>query len=66
METQHRLKFLTSVISCGMAPMWNALFVRKGKVKREEKRCVKKKKKSVFGLIITIINCLLLLFLIIQ
>ena len=44
METQHRLKFLTSVISCGMAPMWNALFVRKGKVKREEKRCVKKKK----------------------
>ena len=64
METQHRLKFLTSVISCGMAPMWNALFVRRGKVKREEKRCVKKK--SVFGLIITIINCLLLLFLIIQ
>ena len=48
METQHRLKFLTSVISCGMAPMWNALFVRKGKVKREEKRCVKKKKKCLW------------------
>ena len=65
METYNRLKFLTSVISCGMAPMWNALFVRKGKVKREEKCCLKKKN-CVFGLIITIINCLLLLFLIIQ
>ena len=65
METYNRLKFLTSVISCGMVPMWNALFVRKGKVKREEKCCLKKKI-CVFGLIITIINCLLLLFLIIQ